>query len=605
MMPPIKRILAGGAALALVLALPAIAQDQPESILPPGFGDPATPSPTPSPTQSPVTNEARPSTRAPAESQSGEDGRIEVTDLLSALDDLVSETPRRQVEYPQRARRDAALAGALDPAAAGLPARPWGAASGKALQVLMRRMDTPLASRWAHIALRNLLLASARAPADIHPVDWAAERAWLLLRMGEADAARLLVASVDSDRFTPKMQQVALQSALATGDPSAMCPVEPRLSRIEPRVAPLVTAICASLSGESERAAADIEAARRRGRLSTIDIALADKVVGAAAETARAVTIEWEPVEDLNSWRFGLSTATAMMPPERLINAASLRTQAWLARSPMFPATQKMRFARSAAGLGVFSSQALIDLYAAAYDATDPDALGDTEAWQLRLAYIGRDQDARLSAMRTIWGNAQSPLDRMATRVLLSRAARHVVPDAKIQSDAPNLVASLFAGGFDREAARWTRVLGDMDNEAADISWAMLALGAPDGGAPEIDSGRIEDFADRDQSENRQRTALLVAGLAGLGRIDPETAGRFNRAYRLGLGGETGWTRTIDGAMRRRQAGTSILLTASALQGRSFENVEPIYLFHSVNALRRTGQEYLARMIAAEALART
>ena len=31
----------------------------------------------------------------------------------------------------------------------------------------------------------------------------------------------------------------------------------------------------------------------------------------------------------------------------------------------------------------------------------------------------------------------------------------------------------------------------------------------------------------------------------------------------------------------------------------------PIYLFHAVNALRRTGQEYLARMIAAEALART
>ena len=193
----------------------------------------------------------------------------------------------------------------------------------------------------------------------------------------------------------------------------------------------------------------DIEAARRRGRLSTIDIALADKVVGAAAETARAVTIEWEPVEDLNSWRFGLSTATAMMPPERLINAANLRTQAWLARSPMFPATQKLRFARSAAALGVFSSQAMLDLYTSAYDATEPDALGDTEAWQLRLAYIGRDEDARLSAMRTIWGNAQSPLDRVATQVLLSRAARYIAPSGDLQSDASDLIASLLAGGFD------------------------------------------------------------------------------------------------------------------------------------------------------------
>ena len=102
-----------------------------------------------------------------------------------------------------------------------------------------------------------------------------------------------------------------------------------------------------------------------------------------------------------------------------------------------------------------------------------------------------------------------------------------------------------------------------------------------------------------------QRTALLVAGLAGLGRIDAATAGRLNRDYRLGLGVETSWTRLIDGSMRRRQAGTAALLTASALQGRDFDEVRGIYLFHSLNALRQTGQEYMARMIAAEALART
>ena len=88
----------------------------------------------------------------------------------------------------------------------------------------------------------------------------------------------------------------------------------------------------------------------------------------------------------------------------------------------------------------------------------------------------------------------------------------------------------------------------------------------------------IEEFAGRDQSARRQRTALLVAGLAGLGRISPEAAGQLNRAYKLGLGGETGWTRTIDGAMRRRQSGTAILLTATALQGLEFGQVRPVYL---------------------------
>jgi hypothetical protein len=530
---------------------------------------------------------------------------VQVVDLLSPLEELLTAQPVQQVEYPSDARRDPRLAGTLDPQALDLGTRPWGAASGKSLEILMRRMNTPLASRWAHIGLRNALLASAPAPADVHPADWAAERAWLLLRMGEADAARLLIASVDTDRFTPKMRQVALQSALASSDPAAMCPLETGISKVEPRVASLVTAICASLSGEAERAAADIEAARRRGRVGAIDLALADKVVGAGAETSRAVTIEWEPVDRLNSWRYGLATATAMMPPERLLNASSLQTQAWLARAPMFSATQRIPAARVAAGLGVLSSQALIDLYSNAYDATDPDQLGESDAWQLRLAFIGKDQEARLSAMRKLWGNAQSPLDRMAAQVLLARAARRVRPSADLQADAIDLVSSLLAGGFDREAARWAPAIGDMDDEQADAIWAMLALGAPKADGLGIDTGRIDDFADRDQSEGKRRTALLIAGLAGLGRIDAAAAGRLSREYRLGLGAETNWTRLIDGAMRRQQGATSLLLAASGLQGREFDEVGAIYLFHAVNALRATGQDYLARMIAAEALART
>ena len=93
-------------------------------------------------------------------------------------------------------------------------------------------MDTPIASRWAHIALRDALLAKAPAPRDVNPVDWVAERAWLLLRMGEADAARMLVAGVDTDRFTPKMVQVAVQSALANCRPAGAVPARERHPQI-------------------------------------------------------------------------------------------------------------------------------------------------------------------------------------------------------------------------------------------------------------------------------------------------------------------------------------------------------------------------------------
>src|SRR3569833_895725 len=125
----------------------------------------------------------------------------------------------------------------------------------------MRRMHTPLASRWAHMALRDALLAKLHAPVNVNPVDWSAERAWLLLRMGEADAARMLVAGVDTDRFTPKMVQVAVQSALANADPPTLCPHEESKKKTEADKLRLVQAMCASLAGEPEAASAMIDQA--------------------------------------------------------------------------------------------------------------------------------------------------------------------------------------------------------------------------------------------------------------------------------------------------------------------------------------------------------
>ena len=603
-----KLILASVGAGALALGIPAIAQDKPESILPPGFGEPAkpaTPTPAPSPTTPASPSNLSPSAPAPvAPGGIDEGGGVEE---VNALDPAIvaAQQQVRQPDIPSGARRDAATAGLYASEAMGLPLRPWGAMSGESLGIILRKIEAPIASRWANIGLRGTLTVAAPAPGGINPVDWAAERSFLLLRMGEADAARLLVAKIDNDQFTPKMQQVAIQSALASSDPAAMCVAQDNLSKVEPKVATLVNAICASLSGQPERAAADIQVARRRGKLAPIDIALADKVVGAAAETSRAVTIEWEPVDALNSWRFGLSTATAMMPPEKLVNASSLQTRAWLSRAPMFNAEARLPSARIAAGLGVFSNQALVDLYSQIYDATDPDALGSSDAWQVRLAYIGKDRAARLEAMRKLWDGGKEGMDKWASRVLLARAARYIAPSSDVGKDAPDLVASLFAGGFDREAGRWIATVDDLDKEDAAHVWASLAVGAPSTNGLDITKGWVSDYYDADKSEGQFRTGLLIASLAGLGRIDLDTTNSLSSSYDLGLGEKSSWSRMIDGAADRGQAGTVVVLAALALQGQDLSKVKPFYMYHLTSALRRTGQEYLARMIAAEAVSRT
>ena len=578
-----------------VLALPALAQDR-------------TP-PAATPTPSPTTASPAPATTSPAAgtgpsvATAGGFGESETGITAVSAAELPPPTP--PVELPEHARRDPWVVGRLDPVELGLGANPWGTASGAFLSSLLRRTDTPIASRWAHIALRNALLAKVRAPRNVNPVDWVAERAWLLLRMGEADAARMLVSGVDVDKFTPKMFQVGVQSAMANADPAGLCPLLDGIRKVEPRVFPLVDAMCASLSGEPESAAAQIDAARRRGRIGGIDLVLAQKVVGAGADTGRAVTVEWEPVERLTSWRFGLATATGMTPPDRLLQSATPQVRAWQARAPLLSPSQRLDSARIATGLGVFSSQSLIDLYSMIYDATDPDQLSESDAWQVRLAFAGNDRDSRIKAIRRLWSTSSDPLQVEASRALAGRAATLIAPDPEVQADAPALIASMLAAGYDRQAVRWARAIRRMDERYADPSWAMLALAAPETAGLDLSFGRINAFISRDQSKGKKRSALLVAGLAGLGRIDARNADRLNRRHGLAIGHLTRWTRLIDGSAALGQAGSVLVLTATGFQATGFEALPSSHLYHAVAALNRTGQGFTARMIAAEALART
>ena len=580
------------AAAGVALAIPALAQQ----------GAPAA---QPAPAPQPAVNATSPVSNQPARGGTLSTGPGEsdgVTQTLTA-DQLPAPPP--PVEYPAHARRDPWVVGRLNPAATRLGRVPWGGASGTFLSSLMRRMDTPLASRWAHIALRDALLAKARAPRNVNPVDWVAERAWLLLRLGEADAARMLVAGVDTDRFTPKMVQVAVQSALASADPPGLCPVENQIRSVEPNIRQLVTAMCSSLSGEPETAAAQIDDARRFGRIGGIDLALAEKVVGAGANTGRAVTIEWEPVEQLTAWRFGLATATGMAVPDKLLRSGSPQLRAFQARAPLLTADQRLDSARVAAGLGVFSAQTLVDLYSTIYDSTDPSDLPGTDAWRLREAFVGKDRDARLAAIRQLLGNDRDPNLKEASRALVARAASLIEPDPKLEADAPELISAMLAAGYDQAAARWIPAVRGMKNDPADRVWAMLALSSANPRGLDLSYSRITGFIGRDKSPGKVRSALLVAGLGGLGRINANAVDSLNRRYGLALGHRTSWTKLIDRAAALGQPGTVLALSGTGLQTPAWANVPGAHLYHILAALERTRQDFTARMIAAEALSRT
>ena len=131
----------------------------------------------------------------------------------------------------------------------------------------------------------------------------------------------------------------------------------------------------------------------------------------------------------------------------------------------------------------------------------------------------------------------------------------------------------MLAAGYDRQAARWTRRCGGWTSDDADRGWAMLALAAPDDVA-DVGVGRITRFIGRDKSPGKMRSALLVAGLAGLGRIERRHAPNSSTAATASASAtRRSWTRMIDGAAARGQAGTVLVLTGTGFQTPSFEQV--------------------------------
>lgn len=588
---------ASAVALAALAMTGALAQEAPESILPPGFGEPApaantsAPAPPPSDNASSAVRAPAAKRAAPSPSTQGDVTEIDEADLLAA--NVIIPPPEDVPADAHRSLDRVGLAGAED---GSLGNATFAGSNGVFLSSLMRSIDAPIASRWASITLRRALLSDAPLPAGLDGADWVGERAWLLLRMGEADNARALVARVDTDRYTPKLYDVAMQAALATADPASLCNIADKAAEVADQPAWLLAqAMCAGLSGEAGTASSLVNKARSRRRARGIDVLLAEKVIGAGGNTKRAVMIQWDGVDQLTAWRYGLAAATGVPIPPQLMASVGPQVQAWQARAPLYSLEVRAPLAERAAALGVLSNAALVDLYASMWDATDESERNGTLPQMLADAYRGNDQ-ARLSAMRKLW-NTDQAVDRYARLVLTARAAALVTPGATDDGeDVGRLIGAMLSAGLDLQAAKWGNAVAE-----GSIGWALLALSTPraDGQV------RASTVTDVPAGDDNRRIRFLIAGLAGLGRLDGDDATSLAERYEFRLTREDSWTRALDRAVAERAAGTVALLAAAGMQTREWRHVPPEHLYRIVAAMRRVGLEPEARMIAAEAVARS
>lgn len=569
-------------------------QDRPESILPPGFGDPS-PAPTAKRVIPRPTNSAAPSgglvQPLPAATPSPD---ATPTAAPTPTVTMVPVDPETLAEYemPRFARRSPARIGVESED--GMRADAFGNADGRYIERLMRHTSAPLPSRWLSILLRRTLVSRVDTPARINGADFAAERAWLLLRMGESMSARAVVQGVDNADYTPKLYQVAMNASLAASDPSALCPLaDAGVATTGERGWTVAQAMCAALTG-SVRAPALLTAVRRRRVASGVDLRLAQKVIGAGPRGGQSITIDWAGVDRLTPWRFGLATATGVALPADLMQAVGAQVTMWQALSPAVSLADRLPSAEAAAAQGVLSNVALVDLYGAVDTDDDQSAAAASVARDLGSAYTDKSVDARMAALRRLWGNAAAgtPYARI---VLTARAATRI-PVASGNVDADRLVAALLSAGLDRAAARWR---GAVDGSSD--AWAMIALADPDARGT-VSYGSVTGYAGtRDAALKRQ---MLFAGMAGLGRLAPDDVTRGAQALEVRIGTTNAWTQALDRAVKADQPGTVVLLSAIGMQTSDWRGIPPAALYHIVRALSAVGLESEARMIAAEAIAR-
>lgn len=616
---------AGVGALALASGL-ALAQSAPESLLPPGFDDPK-PSPTPTPRPSSAPGAGQPA--APGQQgtsvpvvqpvpRGGEasPARGEVTAITGKLptlqelekmstdelDELLGLKPKADI--PPSARRSLGQVGVLSSGEGGLPMFSLANQPASLVRSALGGTTQPLVSRWGHIMLRRALASRLAAPAGMAPAEFAALRIAALNAIGEFSAGRAVAQDIDTADWTPQVTKAAIDAYVGTADLVGACPAVRLQGNVrEDGTWRLLQGICNAYAGEAARAKTDIERVRYRGWAANIDALLAQRFAGAAGQGRGAVTIEWKGTEELTPLRFALANAVGEEVPKALLDKAGPYYSRAGATAPMLGLPQRVAASEVAAREGILSASALVDLYSQLYAEEDVEGPAALVAQQLRQAYVGADAAARLAAIKDIWasgqeaGGAAGAID-YSRLVLTAFATARLEPSEDYLNDAPNLVASMLAAGFERDALRWASLVPE-----GGAAWAQLVFASPNSSDP-VSSGAIDDFVDDDASQDKRKAQFLVAGLAGLGRMDQDDVGGYSGDLGMNLGGQTRWTKAIASAAAADNQALVALLAGLGMQGASWDQMTARHLFHIVSALNKVGLSAEARMIAAEAVAR-
>jgi hypothetical protein len=521
----------------VALFAPAWAQEQaPVSILPPAAKQ------EPAPKQEPpadASQEEAPQSLLPAgrfnpgpassdemlAADPGGEAAIVPLPLDPTLDETMEEPQPVGLTGTARAPLDLDNHGLVGPSTGGFGPNVWRGSRGRPLAALLAAYPSPAASKYTQILLRRVLTTRAAPPVGLGGADFAAERALLLLRLGDVERARALLEPIPVSRYSRRLYYAGGQTFLAAVDFPALCPLALNAVAVSrDPLWPLASAVCMALNGDDAGAAINLDYARDRSNTAEADLQLAERLVSgvtAGASTAPVQQSAWPQGAALTTFRLAAALGAGTPPPAALVARAPVQVQGWMVRAGALPVDQRFGPAHRAAALGLLTADELASHWAARQSAQ-----ANTLQGQLGVAYSAPTTAARLGAMQNIWGSAQSPLDRVTFRMVTAPAAAQLPPNGRA-AQAPDVIRSLVLAGDWRRATNWWRAVsaaaaeGDGTAKASQAAiWPVMAaldVQRQVAGSAQAFETWFDGFEAADGDAKTRAGQVAVAALRGLG----------------------------------------------------------------------------------------
>jgi hypothetical protein len=438
-------------------------------------------------------------------------------------------------------------------------------------------------------AERGLLLSPAEAPEgpDAGDQNLPALRAAALLRLGELDAARAVIAAIPEQERGPALPLAVAADAIG-GDIGRACATVREAVRGDQAPSWQTALIaCQALQGETDEARLGLQLlAEEQGPRNELLSAAIETLAGqpSAATIDRADTLDPLMLRLLVAahWDLAPALADALRPDLALC----------LALDDAAPARTRLTAAERAARYGALSPDRLRALYStlsAADEAGGAPALDHARHFvEIGQPGTAAERIARITGLAGAFGGPQGAGFTLAAQLVLP-ALQEIQPDPSLAGAAPLVARLLIAAGDSRAALRWSKLASGTEEGSLRL---LLALSVPH---EELLPDRID--------APRPPFYVMLASALGEPVAPADWARLPAAAWNAGSSPSPPPAASLDlaEAARARRTGETVLAAVIVASPAGTLSTDPVALFTAVSGLRQVGLAADARRLAIEA----